>query len=225
MLFSGTMTTSAVLKRRSIKPLKQQIRSESSDHTIKFKARKNVGKNRWLYCCVCVLLNALPIPCHSRLWNLQRKKHRKHWKRFRLWPPFRRPGKSTGKNTCLYSAFDSIFVYVALESVILLTVSPLLTGLRSSYGSSAQKIIWSLQEGISSRTRWLSNATSGRVMNWHTLTLKSKFKTELVYVLMCTFTWSGDIYVHADLHGATSCVIKNPSGKPCTYSVSPCYLT
>lgn len=22
----------------------------------------------------------------------------------------------------------------------------------------------------------------------------------------------GDIYVHADLHGATSCVIKNPSG-------------
>lgn len=25
---------------------------------------------------------------------------------------------------------------------------------------------------------------------------------------------SGDVYVHADLHGATSCVIKNPSGKP-----------
>ncbi|XP_074852270.1 ribosome quality control complex subunit NEMF isoform X2 [Carettochelys insculpta] len=25
---------------------------------------------------------------------------------------------------------------------------------------------------------------------------------------------SGDIYVHADLHGATSCVIKNPSGEP-----------
>jgi hypothetical protein len=24
----------------------------------------------------------------------------------------------------------------------------------------------------------------------------------------------GDIYVHADLHGATSCVIKNPSGRP-----------
>ncbi|KAI7804319.1 ribosome quality control complex subunit NEMF-like [Triplophysa rosa] len=25
---------------------------------------------------------------------------------------------------------------------------------------------------------------------------------------------SGDVYVHADLHGATSCVIKNPSGEP-----------
>lgn len=31
---------------------------------------------------------------------------------------------------------------------------------------------------------------------------------------MCAFTLSGDLYVHADLHGATSCVIKNPSGKP-----------
>ena len=24
---------------------------------------------------------------------------------------------------------------------------------------------------------------------------------------------SGDLYVHADLHGASSCVVKNPSGK------------
>lgn len=31
---------------------------------------------------------------------------------------------------------------------------------------------------------------------------------------MHAFIFSGDIYVHADLHGATSCVIKNPSGKP-----------
>lgn len=29
---------------------------------------------------------------------------------------------------------------------------------------------------------------------------------------LCTLTVPGDIYVHADLHGATSCVIKNPSG-------------
>lgn len=52
-----------------------------------------------------------------------------------------------------------------------------------------------------------------------------KFKTELVYLLTCTFAWSGDIYVHADLHGATSCVIKNPSGEPCAYSASLCRLT
>nr|XP_021326670.1 nuclear export mediator factor Nemf-like [Danio rerio] len=26
---------------------------------------------------------------------------------------------------------------------------------------------------------------------------------------------AGDLYVHADLHGATSCVIKNPSGEQC----------
>ena len=24
----------------------------------------------------------------------------------------------------------------------------------------------------------------------------------------------GDLYVHADLHGASSCIIKNPSGEP-----------
>ena len=29
---------------------------------------------------------------------------------------------------------------------------------------------------------------------------------------MCVFTLSGDVYVHADLHGATSCVIKNTTG-------------
>lgn len=30
----------------------------------------------------------------------------------------------------------------------------------------------------------------------------------------------GDIYVHADLHGATSCVIKNPSGTPGTLGLA-----
>lgn len=40
---------------------------------------------------------------------------------------------------------------------------PRLTGSRSSCGSSAQKTTWSSQEGISSRTRWLSNVTSARV--------------------------------------------------------------
>lgn len=100
-----------------------------------------------------------------------------------------------------------------------------MAGLRSSYGSSAQKIIWLLQEGISSRMRWLSNATSGQVMTYDSHSYHKKFKTELVYLLMCPFTWSGDIYVHADLHGATSCVIKNPSGKTCAYSVSLCRLT
>lgn len=45
----GTMTTNAVLKKRSIKPLKRQIRSESSAYPIKYKEKKNVGKKRWLY--------------------------------------------------------------------------------------------------------------------------------------------------------------------------------
>lgn len=62
-------------------------------------------------------------------------------------------------------------------------------------------------------------------MNQHPHTLLpfkkvSTFKTELVYLLMCKISLSGDVYVHADLHGATSCVIKNPSGKPCGFSVS-----
>lgn len=35
-------------------------------------------------------------------------------------------------------------------------------------------------------------------------------------------TCSGDIYVHADLHGATSCVIKNPSGKSSATSYPCC---
>uniref|UniRef100_A0A3B1IQH1 Nuclear export mediator factor n=1 Tax=Astyanax mexicanus TaxID=7994 RepID=A0A3B1IQH1_ASTMX len=31
-------------------------------------------------------------------------------------------------------------------------------------------------------------------------------------MMLLKYLFSGDIYVHADLHGATSCVIKNPSG-------------
>ena len=31
--------------------------------------------------------------------------------------------------------------------------------------------------------------------------------------MMCLFVFVGDVYVHADLHGASSVVIKNPSGK------------
>ena len=33
--------------------------------------------------------------------------------------------------------------------------------------------------------------------------------------LMRVPSFPGDVYVHADLHGATSCVIKNPSGTVC----------
>uniref|UniRef100_W5LLU1 Ribosome quality control complex subunit NEMF n=1 Tax=Astyanax mexicanus TaxID=7994 RepID=W5LLU1_ASTMX len=33
-------------------------------------------------------------------------------------------------------------------------------------------------------------------------------------MMLLKYLFSGDIYVHADLHGATSCVIKNPSGEP-----------
>lgn len=167
-----------------------------------------------------VLLNVLLFHYHIRPWNLQRRKHSKHWKRFRLWPPFRRPGKSTGKthkhHMCRYVLrfWFSIFPcsWQSVEPVcILSSISPSLAGLRSSYGSSAQRIISSSQEGISSRMRWLSNVTSGQVMNEliHTVL---PFKKS--WFIMCAFTLSGDIYVHADLHGATSCVIKNPSGKP-----------
>uniref|UniRef100_A0A8C2VQN0 Nuclear export mediator factor n=1 Tax=Chinchilla lanigera TaxID=34839 RepID=A0A8C2VQN0_CHILA len=33
-------------------------------------------------------------------------------------------------------------------------------------------------------------------------------------IIVKRYLTSGDIYVHADLHGATSCVIKNPTGEP-----------
>jgi predicted ribosome quality control (RQC) complex YloA/Tae2 family protein len=33
---------------------------------------------------------------------------------------------------------------------------------------------------------------------------------------------AGDVYVHADLHGATSCIIKNPSGMHCLWFLSVC---
>lgn len=36
---------------------------------------------------------------------------------------------------------------------------------------------------------------------------------DLFLLHSCLLICSGDIYVHADLHGATSCVIKNSSGK------------
>lgn len=38
-------------------------------------------------------------------------------------------------------------------------------------------------------------------------------------LILCWCLLSGDIYVHADLHGATSCVIKNASGKSWLSSV------
>ena len=33
-------------------------------------------------------------------------------------------------------------------------------------------------------------------------------------IIVKRYLTPGDIYVHADLHGATSCVIKNPTGEP-----------
>ncbi|XP_040056386.2 ribosome quality control complex subunit NEMF [Gasterosteus aculeatus] len=49
-------------------------------------------------------------------------------------------------------------------------------------------------------------------------------------IIVKRYLRAGDIYVHADLHGATSCVIKNPSGQPVpprtlteTGTMSVCY--
>lgn len=63
-----------------------------------------VSKNTvWVWLRVNVLLSFLfvclffSIVHHTRLWNLPRKKRSKHWKKSRQWPPFRRPGKSTGE--------------------------------------------------------------------------------------------------------------------------------
>ena len=80
---------------------------------------------------------------------------------------------------CTYPDFFIIIIIIqCLLYVIKKQCTPysLVAGLRSSSGSSAQRIISSLQGGTSSRTRWSSNATSVPVMDKlsaHPLTLKS----------------------------------------------------
>lgn len=99
----------------------------------------------------------------------------------------------------------------------------MVSGLRSSCGSSALRTTSSLQEGTSSRTRWLWNDTFGQAGKLFSASNEEfspktspggdlQTETGLSHHFLF-FTLSGDIYVHADLHGATSCVIKNPSGK------------
>lgn len=87
--------------------------------------------------------------------------------------------------------------HVHFRECLIIIVSPLafllVAGLRSSCGSSAQRIIWSLQEGTSSRMRWLSNDTSGLVTEltqMPPLTFKSTvFKTELIMSTICFVRW------------------------------------
>lgn len=55
-------------------------------------------------------------------------------------------------------------------------------------------------------------------------TQAAKMSSDLSLCNACFFTCSGDIYVHADLHGATSCVIKNPSGETSVLSCA-CFKT
>lgn len=87
-------------------------------------------------------------PPSSRPWNLQRRKHIKLWRRSRQWPPFRRPGRSTGK----YNLYRDHILQNQDWNCIELYRS-LVAGLRSSSGSSARRITWSLQEGTSSKMR------------------------------------------------------------------------
>lgn len=46
-----------------------------------------------------------------------------------------------------------------------------------------------------------------------TQTQAPQMTSDLLSLYSSFLPCSGDIYVHADIHGATSCVIKNPSGK------------
>ena len=92
-------------------------------------------------------------------------------------------------------------------------------GLRSSFGSSAQRTTWWLEGGTSSRMSWLWRGTSTKVQG-------------LSVQMNCCLLWTdffvviaGDVYVHADLHGATSVVIKNHSGQLETAEKSLYYLT
>lgn len=52
-----------------------------------------------------------------------------------------------------------------------------------------------------------------------TQTQAPQMTSDLLSLYSSFLICSGDVYVHADLHGATSCVIKNPSGK----SFAPSY--
>lgn len=73
----------------------------------------------WYFCNFLLRIyrvKALPILHHSRLWNQRRKKHSKHWRKSRQWPPFRRPGKSTGETHCTmcYAHIQTLFWFSVL---------------------------------------------------------------------------------------------------------------
>ena len=80
-------------------------------------------------------------------------------------------------------------------------------GLRSSSGSSAQRTTWWLEGGTSSRMSWLWRGTSTKVQGSSVQMNHCLLWTDFFVVI------AGDVYVHADLHGATSVVIKNHSGQ------------
>ena len=92
-------------------------------------------------------------------------------------------------------------------------------GLRSSSGSSAQKTTWWLEGGTSSRMSWLWRGTSTKVQGLSGQMNRCLLWTDVFVVI------AGDVYVHADLHGATSVVIKNHSGQLETAEKSLYYLT
>lgn len=91
-------------------------------------------------------------------------------------------------------------------------------GLRSFSGSSAQRTTWWLEGGTNSRMSWSWRGTSTKVRG---LSLQMNHCLLWTHVFV---VFAGDVYVHADLHGATSVVVKNHSGQLWTARISFYYF-
>lgn len=144
----------------------------------------------------------------SRPLSLLRKRPSKPLKKSRQWQQFRKPEKSSGE-TIFKKYYKVIVTFHVSQKCWFFCLLP---GLKSSCGSLVQRTTSSLLGGTSSRMRWSWNVTCDQVQ---------EFRLSFVWLLAVSlfkssfgekYLFSGDIYIHADLHGATSCVIKNPSG-------------
>lgn len=68
--------------------------------------------------------------------------------------------------------------------------------------------------GIDSRMSLLSGDTCAKVVYFFvSFVTNVSLSGSVEFAMICPSFVSGDLYVHADLHGASSIVIKNPSGE------------